>query len=260
VKEMDQTRLIVAASDHQKKSYNLIPDWCCINTYPGWYGGMLPGIGKTVADFSEEIGKRTALSEYGAGSNPQQHQEGPIKWLGGGKNGIAKSGIHPEEYQAAVHEFDYAQIVDNPHLWGSFLWVMFDFPAAPRHEGGSTGLNDKGMVTQDRKIKKDVYFFYQANWTDAPMVYIAARRMTPRTQASTEIKIYSNCSTVELKVNGRTMPKIQPDKVHVFRWADAALQLGENQIEATGTANGKAVDDHCTWVLQPGPTTAPAAR
>jgi beta-galactosidase len=173
----------------------------------------------------------------------------------GGK--IAKNPLHPEEYQAAVHEADYAQIVDNPNLWGSFLWVMFDFPAAPRHEGGTTGLNDKGMVTQDRSIKKDVYFFYQANWTDAPMVYIAARRMTPRTLPSTEIKIYSNCQSVQLKVNGQSMSDVQPDKVHVFRWQNVALKMGENQIEATGMSGCKTVEDQCAWVLQAASTTAP---
>ena len=251
---LDSSRLIVAASDHMTKSYNLVPDWTCYNAYPGWYGGAPPGLTGTIAKFSKEVGHRIALSEYGAGSNPFQHQEGPLTWLGGK---IAKNPLHPEEYQAAVHEADYAQIADNPNLWGSFLWVMFDFPAAPRHEGGTTGLNDKGMVTQDRSVKKDVYFFYQANWTDAPMVYIASRRMTPRTLPTTEIKVYSNCASVQLKVNGKALDEVQPDKVHVFRWENVALQMGDNQIEATGTADGKTVQDQCAWTLQAPPSTAP---
>jgi beta-galactosidase len=254
VHELDASRLIVAASDHQKKSYNLIPDWTCYNTYPGWYGGSPTSLAATIASFSKEIGKRIALSEYGAGGNPFQHEEGPIHWEG---NKIAKSAFHPEEYQDAVHEADYSQIVDNPDLWGSFIWVMFDFPAAPRHEGGTTGLNDKGMVTQDRKTKKDVYFFYQANWTEAPMVYIASRRMTPRTMATTEIKVYSNCPSVELKINGKTIQTVQPNNVHVFHWENVTLKPGENQVEATGTSDGKTVNDHCTWVLQPGAAPAP---
>jgi beta-galactosidase len=243
---LDSSRIIVAASDHMGKAYNLIPDWTCYNTYPGWYGGQPGALTGTIEKFAKEIGKKLALSEYGAGSNTNQHQEGPLKWLGK----IAGSGFHPEEYQAAVHEADYAQIANNPNLWGSFIWVMFDFPAAPRHEGGSVGLNDKGLVTQDRKIKKDAYFFYQANWSATPMVYIAGRRMTPRTQPVTEIKIYSNCPSVELKVNGTQLPSEQPDKVHVFRWQNVQLQMGENQIEATGTLDSKTVQDHCTWVLQ----------
>jgi beta-galactosidase len=251
---LDSSRVIVAASDHMDRAYNQIPDWTCFNTYPGWYRGEPPALGGTIDKFAAEIGKRMALSEYGAGSNSKQHQEGPIHWLGGQ---IAKSDFHPEEYQAAVHEADYAQIADSKKLWGSFAWVMFDFPAAPRKEGGSVGLNDKGLVTQDRKTKKDAYFFYQANWTDSPMVYIAARRQTPRIRPSTEIKVYSNCANVELKVNGKVLPEAVPDKVHVFRWENVPLQVGENQIEAMGTSDDKVARDQCTWVVQAAPATAP---
>jgi beta-galactosidase len=254
---LDSSRLIVSASNHMDMPYNHIPDWTCYNAYPGWYGGQPEALTGTIAKFAKEMGKKIALSEYGAGSNTKQHEEGPLKWLG---SKIARSDFHPEEYQAAVHEADYAQIANNPNIWGSFIWVMFDFPAAPRKEGGSVGLNDKGMVTQDRKTKKDAYFFYQANWTDSPMVHIAARRLTPRIQPSTEIKIYSNCPSVELKVNGKVLPAVTPDKVHVFRWEDVPLQMGDNQIEALGTAGDKAASDQCTWVLQPppvSPMTAP---
>jgi beta-galactosidase len=123
-------------------------------------------------------------------------------------------------------------------------------PPRKKNEGGTVGINDKGMVTQDRKVKKDVYFFYQANWSEAPMIYITSRRSTPRKQPTTEIKIYSNLPSVQLKVNGREIPAVQPDKVHVFRWENVTLQPGDNQIDATGTAGSKMVSDHCTWVLQ----------
>ena len=248
IKELDPSRVIVAATDHMNKSYNLIPDWPCYNIYPGWYGPAAPGPDDTINQFSKEIGRRTALSEYGAGGNPFQHQEGPIKWVG--SRTMASGPLHPEEYQAAVHEVDYAQIVANPNLWGSFIWTMFDFASTQKNEGGTVGINDKGMVTQDRAVKKDVYFFYQANWSEEPMIYITSRRMTPRKQPTTEIKIYSNLPSVQLKVNGREIPAVQPDKVHVFRWENVTLQPGDNQIEATGTAGGKTVSDHCTWVLQ----------
>jgi beta-galactosidase len=248
IKELDPSRVIVAATDHMNKSYNLIPDWPCYNIYPGWYGPAAPGPDDTINQFSKEIGRRTALSEYGAGGNPFQHQEGPIKWVG--SRVMAGGPLHPEEYQAAVHEVDYAQIVANPNLWGSFIWTMFDFASTQKNEGGTVGINDKGMVTQDRAVKKDVYFFYQANWSEEPMIYITSRRMTPRKQPTTEIKIYSNLPSVQLKVNGREIPAVQPDKVHVFRWENVTLQPGDNQIEATGTAGGKTVSDHCTWVLQ----------
>jgi beta-galactosidase len=256
---LDSSRIIVAASDHMGKAYNLIADWTCYNAYPGWYGGRPEALTGTIEKFAKEIGKKIALSEYGAGSNTKQHQEGSISWLGK----IAGSNFHPEEYQAEVHEADYAQIANNSNLWGSFIWVMFDFPAAPRHEGGSVGLNDKGLVTQDRKTKKDAYFFYQANWTDSPMVYIAARRMTPRIQPSTEVKIYSNCPSVEVKVNGTPLPSVQSDGLHVFRWENVQLQMGDNRVEATGHSDAKVVEDHCTWVLQRmpySPSNAPPTK
>jgi beta-galactosidase len=253
IKELDPSRVIVAATDHMNKSYNLIPDWPCYNIYPGWYGPAAPGPDDTINQFSKEIGRRTALSEYGAGGNPFQHQEGPIKWVG--SRTMASGPLHPEEYQAAVHEVDYAQIVANPNLWGSFIWTMFDFASTQKNEGGTVGINDKGMVTQDRKVKKDVYFFYQANWSEEPMIYITSRRMTPRKQPTTEIKIYSNLPSVQLKVNGLEIPAVQPDKVHVFRWENVTLQPGDNQIEAIGTTRGKTLSDHCTWVLQAAPNT-----
>lgn len=248
ITSLDASRVIVAATDHFGKSYNQIADWTCYNIYPGWYGPAEPGPQPTIDQFSKEIGKRMALSEYGAGGNPFQHREGPIKWIG--SRAMASGPLHPEEYQAAVHEADYAQIADNPNLWGSFIWTMFDFASTQKNEGGTIGINDKGMVTQDRAVKKDVYFFYQANWTQEPMVYITSRRLTARVLAATEIKVYSNLPAVELKVNGREIPAVAPDKVRVFRWEGVTLQKGENQIEATGTAGGKTVSDHCTWVLQ----------
>ena len=115
---------------------------------------------------SKEVGKHIALSEYGAGSNTAQHEEGPLTQPKPG------GPYHPEEWQTHVHEADWSVMKDNPLLWGSFVWVMFDFQVAKRNEGGQPHINDKGLVTQDRKTKKDSYYFYQANWTDKPMVHI----------------------------------------------------------------------------------------
>ncbi len=245
IRQLDTSRIIVGATDHNNKPYNQIPDALCYNTYPGWYGGKARDMaGKISKVFNEFGNRRIALSEYGAGANPSQHMEGTPRI------GQANSFMHPEEYQDEVHAEDYAAIKDNPELWGSFLWVMFDFPAAQRKEGGTAGLNDKGMVTQDRKVKKDVFYFYKANWSEEPTVYIAARRMTPRHQATTEVRVYSNCAEVKLTVNGKPLDPVQKDKVNVFRWQNVALQPGTNQVDATGQADGRTVSDHCDWVLE----------
>jgi beta-galactosidase len=194
--------------------------------------------------FVEQARRCIGISEYGAGGNPFQHEEGTLKkpaWNGGS---------HPEEWQTLVHERDWAAMKSNPKLWGTFIWPMFDFAADWHDEGGQPGLNDKGLVTQDRKLKKDAYYFYQANWSKKPMVYIAERRLTPRKLAKTGVKVYSNCGEVELTVNGKSLGKIGPDAIWVFRWENVALQSGKNQIGAMGSLGDQQYKDECEWVLE----------
>ena len=131
---------------------------------------------------------------------------------------------------------------------------MFDFQVASRHEGNQPDLNDKGLVTQDRKTKKDAYYFYQANWSDRPMVHIASQQMTPRRQATTQIEVFSNCAKVELIVNGKQMEPVLPDNVRVFRWTNVTLQPGRNEIKATVSSGQGTVTDSCEWVLNPAPS------
>jgi beta-galactosidase len=251
VQELDSTRIIVGAADHYGKAYNQVPDHTAYNIYPGWYGpfGELPkSLDRASKDFG---GKRVGISEYGAGSNPAQHAEGTLV------QPKPKGPYHPEEWQTYVHETDWAAMKDNPALWGTFIWVMFDFQVAGRNEGSQPHLNDKGLVTQDRKTKKDIYYFYQANWSDKPMIRIASHGMTPRRLGTTEVQVFSNCDKVELFVNGKSLGAVKPDKVQVFRWENVALQSGSNQIKAVGTSSTGSVGDTCSWVLDP--AAAPAA-
>jgi beta-galactosidase len=149
-----------------------------------------------------------------------------------------------------VHEQDWKQMNNNPNLWGTFLWCLFDFSSGQRNEGSVPGINTKGMITQDRLIKKDPYFFYKANWNSAPMVYITSRRMILRHQATTDIKVYANCNSVELKVNGISCGVVHPDEIKVCQWKNILLQPGGNVIEALATVNGKLIKDACQWVLK----------
>ncbi|MGB8352448.1 MAG: glycoside hydrolase family 2 TIM barrel-domain containing protein [Chthoniobacteraceae bacterium] len=244
IHELDPSRIDVGASDHNSRAYNRIPTAICFNSYPGWYGkGMPDDMAKYIDERAKEVGKRIALSEFGGGGNPFQHQEGPPQKID------QKGQFHPEEWQAFIHEREWRIIQGNPNLWGSFLWVIFDFPSAGRNEGGHPGLNDKGLVSQDRKIKKDAYFFYKANWNPEPMVYIASRRSTPRKLASTEVKVYSNCAEVELIVNGKSLGRMKPDETKIARWPDAALQPGKNHIEAVAVGALGKITDSCDWTL-----------
>jgi len=245
-KKLDPSRPVVAASQSTNHMpMHAIPDWQAFNIYPGWYWGKPADFAATIEKGVKELeGKITAISEYGAGANITQHDEGEVKQPKAG------SQHHPEEWQAHLHESEWAQAKDNEHLWGTFVWAMFDFASAGRNEGGTPGINDKGLVTHDHKVKKDTYYFYQANWAAKPMVYIASRRMTPRKLAVTDVKIYSNCPQVELRVNGKSQSNVSPDGVHVFLWSNIMLQPGKNVIEAVAIQDKQKVTDSCEWVLE----------
>ena len=259
-RELDPTRIPASVTCHAEKvELDRVTEWIGCNIYPGWYGGVPENFAKDVQKYWAAVGgnKRLAVTEYGAGANPAQHQEGKlVQPKPGGP-------FHPEEWQAHVHEVGWRLMKDDPHLWGTFLWAMFDFASDGRDEGGNPGVNDKGMVTEDRQIKKDAFFFYKANWNPEPMVHLNARRATPRTEAQTVVKAYSNCGEVELMVNGQSVGKAMPDEVHVYHWPGVTLKPGVNQVEAVAHANGKELRDRCEWVLEevaavPVPVATPA--
>ena len=245
-KEIDPNRLVVAASNHMNRSYNHLPEQIGFNAYPAWYDGKSPSsIAGTIASFSKEVGKRIAVSEYGAGANIAHHTEGDLV------QPVPNGAFHPEEWQAFVHEGDWAVLKDNPNLWGTFVWVMFDFACQGRQEGNTPALNDKGMVTHDRQFRKDAFYFYKANWKPEPMVHITSARMTPRKLPTTGVKVYSNCDEVSLKVNGKLIASARPDPLHICLFPSVTLVPGKNTIEAIGHANKRDFSDSCTWVLEP---------
>jgi len=156
---------------------------------------------------------------------------------------------HPEEWQGIVHEEAWRQMKARPFVWGTFLWVFTDFTSYWRKEGGVRGLNDKGLITSDRKTKKDAFYFYKANWSNEPMVHITSRRHVDRTNAVTDVKIYSNARVVELFLNGSSFGGQTNDGNAVFIWKNLELQRGENQLEARADINGVPKSDRCIWKL-----------
>src|SRR5262249_48890673 len=116
------------------------------------------------------------ITEYGAGASIIQHSEDPVAWptTSGGA-------FHPEEWQNLVHETNWALMKARPSIWIKTVWNMFDFASDGRNEGGNPGRNDKGLVTYDRQNRKDAFYFYKANWTINPMVYITGHTFTNRT-------------------------------------------------------------------------------
>ena len=184
------------------------------------------------------------MSEYRAGANPTQHEQNPRKPKNDGP-------WHPEKYQNILHEKAWAELKAAPYIWGTFVWCMFDFTSYWRNEGGVKGRNDKSLVTGDRTTKNDSFYFYKANWSDEPVLYITSRRHTERTNAVTEVKVYSNVKEVELRVNGTSFGRRTTDGNAAFLWRDAQLKPGANAIEASTTQSGRGLRDDCEWKLLP---------
>ncbi len=246
-KTLDSTRLTAAASccvpfTHRSTG---ITDVIGFNWYYGWYYDKVEDWPARLDEAHKQLPSRAiGITEYGAGANVMQHEMPPRQPATTGQ-------WHPEEWQSVVHETAWKAIEVRPWLWATFIWNMFDFGSDKRNEGDRPGINDKGLVTYDRKTKKDAFYWYKANWTTDPFVYITSRRFTPRTEAITSVKIYSNCDSVELMINGASLGLVRSDD-HIFMWKETALKQGENRIEATGHAKGRSFTDSCTWVLSPG--------
>lgn len=238
----DPTRPTTSASN-QGGAINFITDNIAWNRYDGWYGAT-PA---TLASWLDKTHQshpqiKIAISEYGAGASIYHQQDSLVQTSPG-------SWWHPENWQTEYHIQNWKIISERPYVWGSFVWNMFDFGAAHRTEGDRPGINDKGLVTHNRKVKKDAFYFYKANWNPEPMVYIAGRRSVNRVKPVTEVQVFSNCAEVTLKVNNQLAGKMQPDGVKVCVFKDIRLNKGKNMIEVSAKNGKKVVTDACCWVL-----------
>jgi beta-galactosidase len=213
------------------------------NRYYGWYTGSYNDWGSVLTGIHQSYPTRSfAISEYGAGASIFQHEANPTQ-------PVPASTLHPEEWQALVHEAAWQAMASRPYVWGKFVWVMFDFASAGRNEGDHPGRNDKGLCTYDRKTPKDAYYWYKANWTTSPFVYITDRRFVIRTTATTNIKVYANTSSVTLTVNGVSLGT-KTSTNHIFIWSNVALQVGNNAVKAVSTQGGNTYTDTVTWTRQ----------
>ena len=137
-------------------------------------------------------------------------------------------------------------IAQRPFVWGTFVWNMFDFGAAHRTEGDRPGINDKGLVTFDRKARKDAFYFYKANWNkQAPMLHLAEKRCLLRTQSEQTIMAFTTAPEVELFVNGVSQGKQQTDRFATVSWKGVRMQPGENLIRVV-TPGKPSLSDQVT--------------
>lgn len=225
---VDATRPQVAASDQVKRArLNRIPkDAIAYNRYPGWYHGPVENT-KAILDemFARNPTRRIAgVSEYGGGGSIHQHGD-PLTRCN------EKTPLHTEEYQAYLHSRMYAVMAKDERIWGMFPWVMFDFSSDFRTEGDHPGINDKGMVTRDRRFRKDAFYFYQANWSKTPVVHLVGKRMRRAETNRVNVLAFSTEGEVVLLVNGVEVSRQMPDSVKTVIFKDVRLADGDNRIE-----------------------------
>jgi beta-galactosidase len=218
---------------------NRITDVIGFNLYKGWYEKAPEDFGPHVDTLHNRLpGRPFCISEYGAGAGIHQHEFPAVKPEPAGP-------WHPEEWQSVVHESIWNAIARRPWIWGSFVWNMFDFASDGRSEGELPGRNDKGLVTYDRKVKKDAFFWYRANWNPSPLVHITGKRFTRRPSGPSEVKVYSNCDSVSLFVNGAPAG-VKECSAKVVVWRGVQFREGSNTLEAVGAGEEGSVRDSCT--------------
>ena len=226
VHEMDKTRLttmaVVSMCDIHDP-YIQIPDVVSYNHYFGWYGGNTSMNGPWFDNFHKEFPNiPVGVSEYGCEA---------LNW----HTSIPKQGDYTEEYQAHYHEELIKQLYTRPYIWATHVWNMFDFGADARNEGGENGQNHKGLITFDRKYKKDAFYAYKAWLSDEPFVHICGKRYVDRVEDVTKVTVYSNLPEIELFVNGQSLGK-QESKEHFFYF----------EVPNAGESALKAVAGDCT--------------
>lgn len=208
VHEMDKKRLSAMANLFLLETDSplvTLPDIRGYNLYYGWYVGEMEDNDTWFDDFHRDHpGVAIGLTEYGADSVITLQSPKPEK------------GDYTESYQAVYHEHMLEMFSTRPYIWGTYCWNMFEFAAAGRDEAGDPGKNHKGLITFDRKQKKDAYYIYKAWWTDEPFVHLCGSRYHDRVENVTEIKVYSNCHEVILFVDGNEFAKQSGE--HVFKF------------------------------------------
>ena len=219
--KMDSTRLTTLACYAMCGPFNPvahITDLVSWNLYLGWY---VPGLflNDLWMGFFHLVypNRPLGFSEYGAEGMPNLHSAKP------------RRGDHTEEYQAVYHEYMLRCFDRHKWMWATHVWNMFDFAADARDQGGEPGMNHKGLVTFDRKTKKDSFYLYKAWWSEENFVHICSKRFTDRTESEIEVKVYSNQKSVALYCNGKKLSEQTGE--HVFRF----------RVPLTGSIEVKAV-------------------
>ena len=239
----DRYTVSVNGYGHMEHPVNLNADIQGMNRYFGWYEKKLQDIEPWVEGLEKNYpNQKLMLTEYGADANILHQSE----YLGNSLNWTKP--FYPETFQTKTHEYHWSVIAKHPYIIASYLWNSFDFATPMANRGGVPGRNMKGLVTFDRKTKKDSYFWYKANWSKEPVLYLTQRRNTERERKETSVTVYSNLGTPRVYLNGRELEGIRKGYTDVHYVFDkVTLAEGRNVLKAVITSDGKEYTDEIVW-------------
>lgn len=217
-----------------------------MNRYFGWYERKIQDIGPWIEEMEKEYPwQRLMLTEYGADANIEHQTE----LLGDALNW--GSPFYPETFQTKTHEYQWSVIMQHPYILASYLWNMFDFAVPTSNRGSVPARNMKGMVTFDRKVKKDSYYWYKANWSEEPVLYITQRRNALRERKQTSVTVYSNIGSPKLYLNGKELSGMRKGYTDVHYIFDGVeLGEGKNVLKAVVSRQGAEYTDEVEWMYE----------
>lgn len=244
IEDPDRYTVSVNGYGHMDHPVNLVADIQGMNRYFGWYEKKLQDIEPWIENLEKEYPHQLfMLTEYGADANLNHQTE----YTGDALNWTKE--FYPETFQTKTHEYQWSVIAEHPYIIASYLWNTFDFAVPLWARGGVPARNMKGLVSFDRKIKKDSYFWYKANWSKEPVLYLTQRRNWDREKKETSITIYSNIGTPKVSLNGKELTDIQQGYTNVhYIINEVTLEQGKNIIQTSIEKDGKMYEDEIEWI------------
>lgn len=243
LEDPDRYTVAVNGYGHAEHPVNGNTDIQGMNRYFGWYERKIQDIKPWIEKMEKEYPwQRLMLTEYGADANIEHQTE----LLGDALNW--GSDFYPETFQTKTHEYQWGVISQHPYILASYLWNMFDFAVPQWKRGGVDARNMKGLITFDRKIRKDAFYWYKANWSKEPVLYLTQRRNTERERRETSVTVYSNLGTPRVFLNGRELDGVRKGYTDVhYIFDQVTLAEGRNVLRAVIVSDGKEYTDEIVW-------------
>ena len=240
----DRYTVSVNGYGHMEHPVNLNADIQGMNRYFGWYEKKLQDIEPWVEGLEKNYpDQKLMLTEYGADANllhQTEYLENSLNWT---------KPFYPETFQTKTHEYQWSVIAGHPYIVASYLWNTLDFATPLANRGDLPARNMKGLVTFDRKTKKDSYFWYKANWSEDPVLYLTQRRNVDREKKVTSITVYSNIGEPKVFLNGQELSGIHKGYTDVHYIIDnVTLKDGKNVVKAVVQSDGKTYEDTIEWM------------